>query len=172
MTWLTLFWTFVKIGLFSFGGGYAVLAMIQQEVVVRNAWLTQSEFTDVVAISQMTPGPIAINSATFIGYRQGGVLGSLVCTFGVILPSLVLMLVITLTYLKLREQPWFKNIFQKLRWLTLGLIGAAMVLIAKGAFTDWFTVLVFVISLAIYWKFKTNPIYLMLGAAVFGMVFG
>ena len=93
-------------------------------------------------------------------------------TFGVILPSLVLMLVITLTYLKLREQPWFKNIFQKLRWLTLGLIGAAMVLIAKGAFTDWFTVLVFVISLAIYWKFKTNPIYLMLGAAVFGMVFG
>ena len=172
MTWLTLFWTFVKIGLFSFGGGYAVLAMIQQEVVVRNAWLTQSEFTDVVAISQMTPGPIAINAATFIGYRQGGVLGSLVCTFGVILPSLVLMLVITLTYLKLREQPWFKNIFQKLRWLTLGLIGAAMVLIAKGAFTDWFTVLVFVISLAIYWKFKTNPIYLMLGAAVFGMVFG
>jgi len=172
MTWLTLFWTFVKIGLFSFGGGYAVLAMIQQEVVVRNAWLTQSEFTDVVAISQMTPGPIAINSATFIGYRQGGVLGSLVCTFGVILPSLVLMLVITLTYLKLREQPWFKNIFQKLRWLTLGLIGAAMVLIAKGAFTDWFTVLVFVISLVIYWKFKTNPIYLMLGAAVFGMVFG
>ncbi|HPX67694.1 MAG TPA: chromate transporter [Candidatus Syntrophosphaera sp.] len=172
MTWLTLFWTFVKIGLFSFGGGYAVLAMIQQEVVVHNAWLTQSEFTDVVAISQMTPGPIAINSATFIGYRQGGVLGSLVCTFGVILPSLVLMLVITLTYLKLREQPWFKNIFQKLRWLTLGLIGAAMVLIAKGAFTDWFTVLVFVISLAIYWKFKTNPIYLMLGAAVFGMVFG
>ena len=172
MTWLTLFWTFVKIGLFSFGGGYAVLAMIQQEVVVRNAWLTQSEFTDVVAISQMTPGPIAINSATFIGYRQGGVLGSLVCTFGVILPSLVLMLVITLTYLKLREQPWFKNIFQKLRWLTLGLIGAAMVLIAKGAFTDWFIVLVFVISLAIYWKFKTNPIYLMLGAAVFGMVFG
>jgi len=172
MTWLTLFWTFVKIGLFSFGGGYAVLAMIQQEVVVRNAWLTQSEFTDVVAISQMTPGPIAINSATVIGYRQAGVLGSLVCTFGVILPSLVLMLVITLTYLKLREQPWFKNIFQKLRWLTLGLIGAAMVLIAKGAFTDWFTVLVFVISLAIYWKFKTNPIYLMLGAAVFGMVFG
>ncbi len=172
MTWLTLFWTFVKIGLFSFGGGYAVLAMIQQEVVVHNAWLTQSEFTDVVAISQMTPGPIAIKSATFIGYRQGGVLGSLVCTFGVILPSLVLMLVITLTYLKLREQPWFKNIFQKLRWLTLGLIGAAMVLIAKGAFTDWFIVLVFVISLAIYWKFKTNPIYLMLGAAVFGMVFG
>ncbi len=172
MTWLTLLWTFFKIGLFSFGGGYAILAMIQQEAVVRHAWLTQGEFTDVVAISQMTPGPIAINAATFIGYRQAGIPGSLLCTFGVILPSLILMLVITLTYLKLREQPWFKNIFQKLRWVTLGLIGAALVLIAKGAFTDWFTVLVFVVSLAIYWRFKPNPIYLMLGAAAFGMVFG
>lgn len=80
--YLTLFWTFVKIGLFSFGGGYAILAMIQQEAVVRNAWLSSAEFADVVAISQMTPGPIAINAATFIGYRQAGIPGSLLCTFG------------------------------------------------------------------------------------------
>ncbi len=172
MTYLTLFLTFAKIGLFSFGGGYAILAMIQQEAVVRHAWLTPSEFTDVVAISQMTPGPIAINAATFIGYRQAGLWGSLLCTFGVILPSLILMLAITLTYLKLRRQPWFKNIFQKLRWVTLGLIGAALILIAQGAFTDWFTVLVFALSLGVYWKFKPNPIYLMLGAAAFGLVFG
>ena len=83
MTYLTLIWTFFKIGLFSFGGGYAILAMIQQEAVVRHAWLSPSEFTDVVAISQMTPGPIAINAATFIGYRQAGIPGSLLCTFGV-----------------------------------------------------------------------------------------
>ncbi|HPH60918.1 MAG TPA: chromate transporter [Candidatus Syntrophosphaera sp.] len=172
MSLLSLFWVFFKIGLFSFGGGYAILAMIQQEAVVRHAWLTQGEFTDVVAISQMTPGPIAINAATFIGYRQAGLYGSLLCTFGVILPSLILMLLITLTYLKLRRQPWFKNIFQKLRWVTLGLIGAAMILIARSAITDWFTVLVFVISLAIYWRLRPNPIYLMLGAAAFGMVFG
>jgi chromate transporter len=82
------------------------------------------------------------------------------------------MLAITLTYLKLRRQPWFKNIFQKLRWLTLGLIGAAMVIIAQGAFTDWFSVLVFALSLAVYWRFRPNPIYLMLGAAVFGIAFG
>ncbi len=172
MTYLTLIWTFFKIGLFSFGGGYAILAMIQQEAVLRHAWLSPSEFTDVVAISQMTPGPIAINAATFIGYRQAGIPGSLLCTFGVILPSLILMLAITLTYLKLRRQAWFQNIFQKLRWVTLGLIGAAMVLIGKGAFTDWFSVLVFALSLAIYWRFKPNPIYLMLGVAAFGIFFG
>lgn len=172
MTYLSLFWAFFKIGLFSFGGGYAILAMIQQEAVVRYGWLSQGEFADVVAISQMTPGPIAINAATFIGYRQGGIFGSLLCTFGVILPSLFLMLAITLTYLKLRRQPWFKNVFQKLRWLTLGLVGAAMVLIARSAFTDWFSVLVFALSLAVYWRFRPNPIYLMLGAAVFGIAFG
>lgn len=168
----TMFWTFFKIGLFSFGGGYAILAMIQQEVVLRHAWLTQSQFTDVVAISQMTPGPIAINAATFIGYRQAGIPGALLCTLGVILPSLVLMLAITLTYLKLRKQTWFKNVMQKLRWLTLGLIGAAVILIGKGAFPDWFSVAVFTVSLAVYWRFKPNPIHLMLGAALLGMVFG
>ena len=170
--YLSMFITFVKIGLFSFGGGYAILAMIQQEVVVNHNWLTQSQFTDVVAISQMTPGPIAINAATFIGYQQGGFLGALLCTFGVILPSLIIMLVITLTYLKLRRLPWFKNIFQKLRWLTLGLIGAAVVLIGKDSFPDVFSVGVFILSLAVYWRFKFNPIYLMLGAAVLGILLG
>ena len=170
--YFTLFWTFFKIGLFSFGGGYAILAMIQQEVVLRHAWLTQSQFTDVVAISQMTPGPIAINAATFIGYQQAGIPGSLLCTFGVILPSLILMLAITLTYLRLRKQAWFKNVMQKLRWLTLGLIGAAVILIGKGAFPDWFSVAVFAICLVVYIRFKPNPIYLMLGAALVGMVLG
>lgn len=170
--YFTLFWTFVKIGLFSFGGGYAILAMIQQEVVVKHAWLTQYQFTDVVAISQMTPGPIAINAATFIGYQQAGIPGSLLCTFGVILPSLILMLLITLTYLRLRQLPWFQNIFQKLRWVTLGLIGAAAILIGKSSFPDWFSVGIFVVCLLVYWRFKPNPVYILAGAAVVGMVLG
>ncbi|MBW6514808.1 MAG: chromate transporter [Candidatus Syntrophosphaera sp.] len=172
MIYLSLFWTFFKIGLFSFGGGYAILAMIQQEVVTRHAWLTASEFTDIVAVSQMTPGPISINAATFIGYRQAGVFGSLLCTFGVILPSILLMLAITLSYVKLRRQPWFQNVLKKLRWLSLGLIGAAAILIGEGAFTDRFSVGVFVICLIIYWRFKPNPIYLLLGAAAVGMILG
>ncbi len=170
--YFTLFWTFAKIGLFSFGGGYAILAMVQQEVVLKHQWLTQAQFTDIVAISQMTPGPIAINAATFIGYQKGGILGSLLCTFGVILPSLVIMLLITLTYLKLKRLPWFQNIFQKLRWLTLGLIGAALILIGKGAFPDLFSVAVFAVALVAYWRFRPNPIYLLLGAAAVGMVLG
>jgi chromate transporter len=169
---LSLFLTFCKIGLFSFGGGYAVLAMIQQEVVNINAWMTASEFADIVAISQMTPGPIAINAATFVGYRQGGIPGSLVCTLGVIFPSIVLMLAITFTYIKLTKLPWFQNIFQKLRWVTLGLIAAAMLLIGKTAFTDLFSVIIFLVALFVTWRWKTNPIYLMLGAAVIGLIFG
>lgn len=172
MTYLALIWTFFKIGIFGFGGGYAILAMIQQEVVVHNQWLTQSEFMDVVAISQMTPGPIAINAATFVGYKQAGIFGSLLCTFGVVLPSLIIMLIITITYMKLRDQAWFKNIFQKLRWVTLGLIGAALVIVAKDSFLDWFSVLLFAICLLIYTRFKMSPIVLMLFAAVAGIILG
>lgn len=169
---LSMFLTFCKIGLFSFGGGYAILAMIQQEVVTKNAWITSSEFADIVAISQMTPGPIAINAATFIGYRQGGILGSVACTLGVIFPSIILMLAITLTYIKLSKLPWFQNIFQKLRFVTLGLIAAAMILIGKTAFPDFFSIIIFVAALFVSWRWKTNPIYILLGAAVIGMILG
>jgi len=162
----------MKIGLFSFGGGYAILAMIQQDVVSKYQWLTPAEFADIVAISQMTPGPIAINAATFIGYQRGGLLGALLCTFGVIFPSLVLMFIITLSYFRLRRKPWFQNIFQKLRWLTLGLIAAAMVLIGRDAFTDWFSVGVFSLCFLVYWRWRVNPIYLMLGAGLLGIGLG
>lgn len=172
MIYLRMFITFVEIGLFSFGGGYAILAMIRQEVVLKNAWLTQQQFVDIVAISQMTPGPISINAATFIGFQKGGILGSLICTFGVILPSLVLMTFITISYLKLRKQAWFRNIFTKLRLLSIGLIAAALFLIAHDAFTDLFTLIVFALSLLAMWRFKLNPFILLMGAALVGMFLG
>jgi chromate transporter len=167
-----MFLTFVKVGLFSFGGGYAVLAMLQQEIVVKHGWLTASEFTDIVAISQMTPGPIAINAATFIGFKTHGVLGSVLCTLGVILAPLCLMMILTHTYIKLQQKEWFKNMFKSLRLLSVGLIAAAMVLIGKSAFPDLFSVGVFVVCFLILWRWKVNPIYMLLGVAVFGMVFG
>jgi len=169
---LAMFLTFVKVGLLSFGGGYAILAMIQQEVVTRHGWLTPGEFTDIVAISQMTPGPIAINAATFIGFRRYGIPGSLICTFGVILPSLVLMLILTLTYLKLRNRRWFQNIFKNLRLLGIGLIGAALIMIGRGAFPDLFSVGIFLICLLVIWRWKTNPVYVLMGAALLGMLLG
>jgi chromate transporter len=172
MIYLTMFWTFFKIGLFSFGGGYAILAMIRQEVVIHHPWLTQAQFMEVVAISQMTPGPIAINAATFIGFQKGGVLGSLLCTFGVIFPSLIIMLLVTISYLRLKRQPWFKNVFAKLRLLSLGLIAAALIMVFSDAIADWFSIIVFSISLLASWRFKLNPFYLLILAAVVGMLFG
>ncbi|NLK50413.1 MAG: chromate transporter [Candidatus Cloacimonetes bacterium] len=168
----TMFLTFIKIGLFSFGGGYAILAMIQQEVVARHGWLTAAEFADIVAISQMTPGPIAINAATFVGFQRYGILGSILCTFGVILPSLILMAIITVSYIKLSSQAWFKDIFKNLRLLSLGLIGAAMIMIGKDAFPDFFSVVIFLLAFLILWRWKVNPIYLLLGTAAVGMVLG
>ncbi len=172
MIYLQMWFTFMKIGLFSFGGGYAILAMIRQEVVINNSWLTHAQFMDVVAISQMTPGPIAVNAATFIGYQKGGVLGALLCTFGVILPSLLIMLIVTITYLKLKKQAWFRNVFSKLRLLSVGLIAAALIMVFGDAMRDWFSAIVFAACLLAGWRFKLNPFYMLIAAAIVGMLFG
>jgi chromate transporter len=172
MMLLNMLFTFFKIGLFSFGGGYAILAMIQQEVVIKNAWLTEAEFVQVVAISQMTPGPIAINAATFIGYQKAGVIGSLLCTLGVILPSLMIMLLITVSYLKLKKLPWFQQIFKRLRLLSVGLIAAALIMIMGNAVKDWYSVGIFAASFLLTWRFKLNPFTMLIAAAIFGMLFG
>ncbi|MDD3562121.1 MAG: chromate transporter [Candidatus Cloacimonetes bacterium] len=172
MIYLNMIYTFFKIGLFSFGGGYAILAMIQQEVVLKNAWITEAEFVEIVAISQMTPGPIAINAATFIGYKKAGIGGSLLCTFGVILPSLLIMFAITVSYLKLKKLPWFQQIFKRLRLLSVGLIAAALFMILGHAVKDWYSVGIFVCCFLATWIFKLSPFMMLIIAAIFGMVFG
>ena len=172
MIYWQMFLTFSKIGLFSFGGGYAILAMIHQEVVLKNHWLNQSQFVDIVAISQMTPGPIAINAATFIGYQKGGIPGALLCTLGVAFPSLIIMLIVTISYLRLKGQPWFRNVFNKLRLLSLGLIAAALIMVFGDAVRDLFSVIVFILCLGATWRFKLNPFYLLIIVAVVGMLLG
>jgi chromate transporter len=172
MMLLSMLFTFFKIGLFSFGGGYAILAMIQQEVVIKHAWLTEAEFMEVVAISQMTPGPIAINAATFIGYHKAGILGGLLCTIGVILPSLIIMMIITLSYLKLKKLAWFQQIFKRLRLVSVGLIAAALIMILGNAVQSLFAVAVFAVSFVCTWKFKLNPFTMLIATAIFGAIFG
>ena len=124
MIFLQLFYTFFKIGLFGFGGGYAMLSMIQGEVVTRHDWLSPQEFTDIVAISQMTPGPIGINSATYVGYDAivnagygmgWGIFGSALATFAVVLPSFILMLTISKFFLKYQKHPVVESVFNGLR---------------------------------------------------------
>ena len=142
MLYLQLFLSFFKIGLFGFGGGLAILSLIQHEVEA-NAWMSQQEFVDIVAISQVTPGPIGINCATYVGYTAtGSVWGSLLATFAIILPSLIIMLAICRLYFflstRFRSNPYFQNTLRMLRFAVIGLIAAAaLLLITPDSFIDW-----------------------------------
>lgn len=187
MIFLQLFYTFFKIGLFGFGGGYAMLSMIQGEVVVNHLWISASEFTDIVAISQMTPGPIGINSATYVGYtalinagysHAWGILGSTVSTFALVLPSFILMIAISRFFLKYQKHPMVEAVFKGLRPAVVGLLAAAaLVLMTAENFgsprTDMYqfivSVIIFLVAFVGTRKYKVNPILMiaLCGAAGF-----
>ena len=181
MIFLQLFYTFFQIGLFGFVGGYAMLSMIQGEVVTRYGWLTAQEFTDIVAISQMTPGPIGINCATYVGYiTTGSVFGSIIATFAVILPSFVLMLLISRFFLAYQKHPLVEAVFKGLRPAVVGLLAsAALVLMTKDNFgsptedTYSFIVscIIFLVAFIGTRKFKVNPILMIVGCGIAGLIF-
>ena len=167
MIFLELFSTFFIIGMFTIGGGYAMLSLIQNEVVTVHAWIDETTFTDIVAISQMTPGPIGINSATYIGYevlaRTGAseflcILGSATATFAVVLPSFIIVLAICRVYDKWKDHYMFKGVMSGLKPATLGLIGtAALGLATPENFIDWKSyVLCIAAFTALYFK-KLGP---------------
>ncbi|MBQ2520475.1 MAG: chromate transporter [Paludibacteraceae bacterium] len=134
MIYLQLFLSFFKIGLFGFGGGLAILSLIQMEVE-QNGWMTQQEFVDIVAVSQITPGPIGINCATYVGYTVGGIWGSVLATSAIVLPSLIIMLSICKAYFWLNRRfkgnPYFEQTLRMLRFTVLGLIASAALLLMK-----------------------------------------
>ena len=167
MIYLELFATFFLIGMFTIGGGYAMLSLIQNQVVNVHGWIDESSFTDIVAISQMTPGPIGINSATYLGYdvlaNAGAsefmcILGSFTATFAVVLPSFIIVLAICKAYERLKDHYMFKGIMTGLRPATLGLIGtAALGLATPENFIDWKSfVLCFLAFAGLYFK-KIGP---------------
>jgi chromate transporter len=172
MIYLQLFWTYLKIGLFGFGGGYAMLSFIQHEVVDKHNWLSNSEFTDIVAVSQMTPGPIGINSATYIGYVvTGNVWGSVVATVAVCVPSFVIILLIVGSYEKFRSNRYVADAFKGLRPATIGLIAAAALLLMNTEnFIDYKSVLIFVAALALIKFAKIHPILMIVLAALSGLL--
>lgn len=185
---LLLFYTFFKIGLFGFGGGYAMLSMIQGEVVTKYQWLTTSQFTDIVAISQMTPGPIGINSATYVGYSAVvnagyspamGVLGSAMATFAVVLPSFILMFTITKILIKYRETDLVDTMFSLLRPTVVGLIAAAALILmtpenfSTPSINPWqfyISVFLFVAAFVGTQFFKINPIKMIIVCATAGFI--
>ena len=189
MLFLELFYTFFKIGLFSFGGGYGMLSVIQGEVVARHGWLSSSEFTDIVAVSQMTPGPIGINSATYVGYtavfNSGAsewlaVIGSILASFAVMLPSVVLMLVVSRFFMKYSKNSNVEAVFKALRPTVVGLIAsAALLLMTEENFGSpqetplqfGVSVVLFVAAFVAMKFFKISPILILLLAGLFGCVF-
>lgn len=169
-----LFLSYLKIGFFGFGGGYAMLSLIHSEVVVENQWLTNYEFSDIVAVSQMTPGPIAINSATYIGYEVAGIWGSIVATIAVCLPALTIMILLTRFFLKLHDNIYVKGVIQGMRPVVIGMIMAAALLLIfphsedGRSFIDGWSWLIFIVTLYAAVR-KTNPILLIILSGVAGI---
>lgn len=185
MIFLQLFYTFFKIGLFGFGGGYAMISMIQGEVVTRHEWLSSTEFTDIIAISQMTPGPIGINSATYVGYSAVvnagyshaiGVLGSTVATVSVVLPSFILMVLISKFFLKYQKHPIIASVFKGLRPGVVGLLAAAALVLMNGenfGTYNWqilTSILLFGGTFIASYRYKINPILLIVICGFIGYV--
>lgn len=186
MIFLQLFWTFLKIGIFTFGGGAAMVALIQNEVTVHHDWLTTQEYTDILAVSQMTPGPIGINTATYTGYTAvlnagyshgWAIAGSLLASFAVILLPVILMILVVRFLQRYRDNRYVNGVFQLLRTVVVGVIAAAALqLCTVESFGQPAVSLHFIVSLVIFLAvfilsmMKKNPIWLMLGSGVVGLL--
>jgi len=189
MIYLKLLFVFLKIGLFSFGGGYAMIPLIQNEIDA-NGWMSPAEFVDIISIAEMTPGPIAVNSATFVGYKVAGFLGSLSSTIGVSLPSLILILAVSRFFFKYQETPLNAMIFYGVRPVIAGLIGSAAIFVAKTSIfkngltvevfnsviskpanvLDFWGIIIFVVSFLALAKFRVHPTLIIAGAGIAGIL--
>lgn len=185
MIFVQLFVTFFIIGLFTFGGGAAMLSLIQAQVVGKFAWLTETQFTDIVAISQCTPGPIGVNCATYTGYEVAGIAGSAVATFALVLPSFIIFYGIITLYNKYHTTSLFGNIMSALRPAVAGMIGAAALILMfrismSGAiprlevirenFSDWTSWVLLAAAFIAAYRFKVNPILLILAGGLTGLI--
>lgn len=183
MIYLELFWVYFQVGLFSFGGGYAAMPIIQNLVVQQKAWIDMAQFADLATIAEMTPGPIAPNSATFVGWKMAGLPGALIATFGCILPSILIVLILAYLYTKFRELPVVKNVLGELRPAVVAMIAAAavtLVLLAlfgtstlsQISFSSlrWIELGLYILSLILIRKFKWGPIPILILTASAGTI--
>lgn len=177
MIYLQLFLSYLQIGAFSFGGGYAAMSLIQTQVVDTYHWLTIGQFTDLVTIAEMTPGPIAINSATFVGTQVGGILGALCATIGCILPSCIIVTLLAKIYIKYRNVTVMQNILSSLRPVVVSMIAVAGLAILLSVFfpngTDFSIrgTLIFLVALILLRKTKLQPVTVMIGCGVFELIY-
>ena len=167
-----LFTTFFRIGLFTFGGGYAMIPFIERDIVERNGWIKREEFLDFLAVSQSAPGVFAVNMATFVGYRLRGSKGAFFSALGNILPSVLIILLIALFFNSFRENEVVNNIFKGLRPAVVALIAVPVFSVAKSAKITWATVWIPILSALLIVLFGVSPIYIILLAVVAGIVWG
>ena len=179
MMLLSLFWTFFKIGTFTFGGGYAMLPLIQAEVIA-NGWLDAAEVVNFIAVSESTPGPFAVNMATFVGTRMAGIPGSLCATLGVVLPSFIIILIVAKCFQKFKESRVIRGVMSGLRPAVVGLIGSARISVGQTVFFPegvsfgagfFLSLSIFLLCAVLAFK-KTHPILVILISAALGIAAG
>ncbi|NLI72124.1 MAG: chromate transporter [Bacteroidales bacterium] len=167
-----MFFTFVRIGTFTFGGGYAMIPLIQEEVVKKKKWIEEREFIDMLAMAQSAPGVMAINTAIFIGYKMRGFKGSLVTAFGTALPSFIIILLIAIVFTSFRENPVVERIFKGIRPAVVALIAAPLYKMGKSAGITWKTIIIPIAAILLIWLGGISPIWIVLAAIIGGILYG
>ena len=170
--YLKLFGIFFKIGLFTIGGGYAMIPLIQKEVVESKKWMDAREFIDMLAMAQSAPGVIAINTAIFIGYKMKGIKGSLVTTLGSALPSFLIILAVAMVFTNFRDNLVVERIFKGIRPAVVALIAAPLYKMAKSAGVTWKTIFIPIVAVLLIWLAGISPIWVVISAIAGGVLYG
>ncbi len=168
--WIDLFWVFFKIGPATFGGGYAMIPMIEREVVQRRGWIEQDEMNDLLSVAGSAPGGVGVNASAFVGYRMGGVAGAIAATLGITLPTFLIVFALSLFYSLFHDQPKVQSAFQGIKGAVIGLIAVAAYRMGKSSLFDRTTILVAAAALTILLLTGLNPIFLILSGLVIGLV--
>lgn len=165
---MEIFWSFLKIGAFTFGGGYAMIPLIQYEVISRRGWLTEQEFIDLLTIAQTAPGPIALNTAVFVGYKFRRYWGALAAVLGVVIPSFAIILVIAMFFAGIRNNVWVDAAFKGMRPAVVALIVAPIIGLTKGM--HWVGLSIALATAVTVWYFGFSPIWLIIAGAIGGVL--
>lgn len=165
-----LFWTYLKIGTFTLGGGYAMLPLIQREVVERKGWIGEEEFLNMIALAQAAPGLIAVNSAIFIGWRVGGWRGVAGAVLGAVLPSFLIILAIAMVFAQWKEQPAIEAVFKGIRPAVVALIAAPLVKMGRAAKISWGTLIIPITAALLIWLGHVNPIWVILATIIITLI--
>ena len=163
-----IFWSFLKIGAFTFGGGYAMIPLIQHEVIHNRGWLAERDFIDLLTLAQAAPGPIALNTAVFVGYRRCGYVGSLAAVLGVVVPSFVIILIVAMFFANMRHNAWVDAAFKGMRPAVVALIVAPIMGLTRGL-RPWLLAVSAAVALVV-WYWGVSPVWFLVAGAAVGIL--